>query len=73
MGTDEENKFGMGMVRRGTVISMPDGVPEPCSGGTHIGMTVVSIHIPGLQHPVHVFFVPGAPHMVGNSVIPTFL
>lgn len=54
-------------------MAVPDGVAESGAGGADVGVRVVPIHAPGLEHAVHVALVAGAPDVVGHFVLASFL
>ena len=72
MGTDQENKIRIGKIGRSPVHPVPDGITKSCSGGTDVGVTVMSIDTPCLEDPVHIPFMAGTTNMVGNFVVTAF-
>ena len=69
----EKDEFGIGVIRTGAVITIPDRITKTRAGGTDIGMAVVPIDVPCLQHPIHISFMTRPPYMVCNFIIAALL
>lgn len=54
-------------------MAVPDGVTESGAGGADVGVGVVAVYAPGLEHAVHVALVAGASDVVGHFVLAAFL
>ena len=72
VGTDQENKIRIGKIGRSPVHPVPDGITKSCSGGTDVGVTVMSVDTPCLEDPVHIPFMAGTSNMVGDFVVAAF-
>ncbi len=64
VGGDEQDAAGVRVVRRGPVCALPEEVPQAGCGRADVGVGVVPIYPPALQHALHVTVVPRAPHVV---------
>ena len=72
VSTDQENKIRIGKIGRSPVNPIPDGITKSCSGGTDVGVTVMSVNTPSLEDPVHIPFMTGTSNMVGDFVVTAF-
>ena len=74
MRTQEQDETRVGVVGRRAIETMPESVPGACAGRTDIGVTVVAVNAPGMQHPLVVdYLVSGAPHVVKDLVVTALL
>ncbi len=72
MGADHQDKTGVTVIGRRPVQPLPQLIPQPCRGGTDIGMAVVAVNAPCLQDPLHVSVVPGPADVIHDFVPPSF-
>ena len=64
VGADQQHKPRVCVVGRGSVGALPKRVAEACAGRANVGMAVVSIHTPCLEHTVHIAVVTGATDVI---------
>src|ERR1051326_4413893 len=50
MRAQQQNKTGIGVVRRWPVHSVPEGISGARPGGADIGVAVVAVDAPSMQH-----------------------
>ena len=73
VGADEEDEPRVGVVRRRPVEEVPEGVAEPGARRADVGVAVVPVHAPGLEHAVDVAFGAGPAHVIGDFVVGALL
>src|SRR5205085_1902830 len=64
VGGDQQDEVGVGVVRAGPVVSLPDGVAEAGAGRADVGVAVVPVHAPRLQDALDVALVAGPADVV---------
>ena len=69
---DEEDHFGVGEVRRRAVMAHPALVADTGVGAADVGVAVVAVHPPALEHPLGVAVLAGAAHVVHDLVVAAF-
>ena len=65
---DQEDHLGVGEVRRRAVVAHPALVADAGVGAADVGVAVVAVHPPALQHPFGVAVLAGAAHVVHDLV-----
>ncbi len=71
VGGDQEDHLGVGMVAGRPVETHPQRVSEPCPGGADVGVRVVPVDSPGVQHALDVAVVARPPDVVDDLVVAT--
>src|SRR5262249_13224880 len=70
---EEEDEPRPRVVRARPVVAGPERVAQPRRGGADVGVRVVPVDAPGLEHAVHVALVAGPPDVVEPLVVPALL
>src|SRR5437899_12619949 len=73
VGAEKENEAGVGMIGGGTVIAVPNLIPHARAGRADVGVRVVAVYSPGLQHAIDITFVPRPTDVVHDLVLAAFL
>src|SRR5210317_1981070 len=71
MGRAKENHLGIGVVGARPVVVMPEGVPCTGTGTADVGVRVVAVNAPCLQHTVRVALMAWTSDVVNHSVAST--
>ena len=69
---DQEDHLGVGEVRGGAVVAHPALVADAGVGAADVGVAVVAVHPPALQHPLGVAILARAAHVVHDLVVAAF-
>ncbi len=67
---DEEDDLGVGEVGRRPVEAHPGGEANPCAAGTDVGVAVVAVDAPCVEHAFHVGVVAHPADVVHDLVLP---
>ena len=70
---DQEDDLGVCVVSRGAVVSHPALIADASVRRTDVGVAVVAIHTPRLQHTVGVSLFAGATDVIHDLVVAFFL
>ena len=73
VGTDQQDEASAGVIGRGPVDALPEGIPQARSGGANVGVAVVPVYPPGPQDALHVSLMTGPPHVIDHLVAAVFL
>src|SRR5262249_1151589 len=74
MRTQQQNESRIGVIRRWAIDSMPERIARPRSRRANVGVTVVAVDSPGMQHPLVVNeFVSRTTNVVHNLVLAALL
>ena len=65
----QQDDLGVGVIRRGPVVFMPQTVSGASTRRADVGVTVVTIDAPSLQHPLDVALVPGPTDVIDDTVL----
>ena len=72
--TQQQNEPGLRVIGRWPVETVPEGVSSAGASRTDIGVAVVPVNTPRMQHALVVYeFMPGAPNVVHDFVLASFL
>ena len=72
MRREEQDRLRVRVVGRGAIVAAPQKVSEPCRGGADVGVAVVPVEPPCLQHAVRVAVLAGTADVI-HDFVPTVL
>ena len=73
VGADEEDDLGVGVVRRRTVVAHPGLVANASVRRADVGVAVVAVNAPGLEHAIGVVGLAGATDVIHDLVVATLV
>ena len=73
MRRQQEDELRIGEVGTGAIVLVPEGVSGAGARRADVGVGVVSVESPGVDHAIHIPLVPGSTDVVGDLVLPVVL
>ena len=71
--TQQQNEAGVRMIGRGPVETVPEGVSSAGAGGTNVGVAIVSVNTPRVQHALVVYkLMARTPNVIHDFVLASF-
>ena len=65
----QQDDLGVGVIRRGPVVLMPQAVSGASTRRADVGVTVMAIDAPSLQHPLDVALIPWPTDVIDDAVL----